>query len=51
MRVVSVSEMRDIEERAERDYGLTSRILMDHAGHSVATLAWPRTLGEQSHRL
>jgi ADP-dependent NAD(P)H-hydrate dehydratase / NAD(P)H-hydrate epimerase len=37
MRVVSVSEMRDIEERAERDYGLTSRILMDHAGHSVAT--------------
>jgi ADP-dependent NAD(P)H-hydrate dehydratase / NAD(P)H-hydrate epimerase len=37
MRVVSVSEMRDIEERAERDYGLTIRILMDHAGHSVAT--------------
>jgi ADP-dependent NAD(P)H-hydrate dehydratase / NAD(P)H-hydrate epimerase len=37
MRVVSVSEMRDIEERAERDYGLPSRILMDHAGHSVAS--------------
>ncbi|MGO8949214.1 MAG: NAD(P)H-hydrate dehydratase [Ktedonobacterales bacterium] len=36
MRVVNVSEMRDIEERANRDYGLTSEILMEHAGHSVA---------------
>ncbi len=36
MRVVNVSEMRDIEERANRDYGLTSHILMEHAGRSVA---------------
>jgi NAD(P)H-hydrate epimerase len=37
MRVVSVSEMQGIERLAERDYGLTTPILMDHAGHSVAT--------------
>jgi ADP-dependent NAD(P)H-hydrate dehydratase / NAD(P)H-hydrate epimerase len=36
MRVVSVSEMQSIERLAERDYGLTTQILMDHAGHSVA---------------
>jgi hydroxyethylthiazole kinase-like uncharacterized protein yjeF len=38
MRVVNVSEMRDIEERAGREFKLTSQVLMDHAGHSVATL-------------
>jgi ADP-dependent NAD(P)H-hydrate dehydratase / NAD(P)H-hydrate epimerase len=37
MRVVNVSEMRAVEERAGRDFGLTSEILMDHAGHSVAS--------------
>jgi ADP-dependent NAD(P)H-hydrate dehydratase / NAD(P)H-hydrate epimerase len=37
MRVVNVSEMRAIEEQAGRDFGLTSEILMDHAGHSVAS--------------
>jgi NAD(P)H-hydrate epimerase len=37
MRVVNVSEMRAIEERADREFGLTSEILMDHAGHSVAS--------------
>ncbi len=37
MRVVNVSEMREIESRAEREYGLTSQILMEHAGRSVAT--------------
>ncbi len=36
MRVVSVSEMQSIERLAERDYGLTTQTLMDHAGHSVA---------------
>src|SRR5215472_1093583 len=38
MRVVNVSEMRAVEERAGRDFGLTSEILMDHAGHTVASV-------------
>src|SRR5579872_493983 len=36
MKIVTVDEMREIERRAERDYGLTSPILMEHAGRSVA---------------
>ena len=36
MRVVSVDEMREIERRAETEYGLTSPMLMEHAGRSVA---------------
>ncbi len=36
MRVVSVEEMREIERRAEAEYGLTSPVLMEHAGRSVA---------------
>lgn len=36
MKVVTVDEMRMIERRAESEYGLTSPILMEHAGLSVA---------------
>jgi ADP-dependent NAD(P)H-hydrate dehydratase / NAD(P)H-hydrate epimerase len=36
MRVVTVDEMRTIEQRAAAEYGLSSPILMEHAGRSVA---------------
>jgi NAD(P)H-hydrate epimerase len=36
MWVVSVDEMRAIEQRAEREYQLSSPVLMEHAGQSVA---------------
>ena len=36
MKVVTVDEMREIERRAEAEYGLTSPVLMEHAGRSVA---------------
>jgi NAD(P)H-hydrate repair Nnr-like enzyme with NAD(P)H-hydrate epimerase domain len=32
MRVVTVTEMREIEQRAEAEHGLTSEVLMEHAG-------------------
>ena len=38
MRVVSVAEMREIERRAEAEYGLTSLMLMERAGQSVAEI-------------
>ncbi len=38
MRVVSVEEMREIERRAEAEYGLTSPMLMERAGQSVAEI-------------
>jgi len=38
MRVVTVEEMREIERRAEGEYGLTSPVLMEHAGLSVAEI-------------
>src|SRR5690242_17512167 len=38
MRVVTVEQMRAIERRAESEHGLTSPILMEHAGRSVAEL-------------
>jgi NAD(P)H-hydrate epimerase len=38
MRVVSVEEMREIERRAETEYGLTSPMLMERAGRSVAEI-------------
>lgn len=36
MDVVTVAEMRAIEQRAAADYGLTPAILMEHAGRSIA---------------
>lgn len=38
MHIVTVEEMRELEARAEREYGLTSPILMENAGKSAAEL-------------
>lgn len=50
MKVVTVTEMREIEQRAEREYGLTSPILMEHAGRSVAELLRDYVGGDVSRR-
>jgi NAD(P)H-hydrate epimerase len=36
MKVVTVAEMVAVEQQAEHEYGLTSPMLMEHAGRSVA---------------
>src|SRR5579864_6181467 len=46
MRIVSVDEMRDIERRAEQEYGLDSPTLMRHAGRSVAEALRERLGGD-----
>ncbi len=38
MYIVTVDEMRELEARAEREYGLTSHILMENAGKSAAEI-------------
>ncbi len=38
MHIVTVDEMRDLEARADREYGLTSPILMENAGKSAAEI-------------
>ena len=38
MHIVTVDEMRQLERRAESEYGLTSSILMEHAGMSAAEI-------------
>ncbi len=38
MHIVTVAEMRELEARAEREYGLTSHILMENAGKSAAEI-------------
>lgn len=38
MQIVTVEEMRELEARAGREYGLTSDILMENAGKSAAEL-------------
>ncbi len=38
MHIVTVEEMRELEARAEREYGMTSAILMENAGKSAAEL-------------
>lgn len=38
MHIVTVEEMRELEARAGRDYGLTSPILMENAGRKAAEL-------------
>lgn len=38
MHIVTVEEMRKLESRADREYGLTSPILMETAGRSAAEL-------------
>ena len=46
MRVVSVDEMRAIEQRAESEHGLDSPTLMEHAGRSVAEALRERMGGD-----
>lgn len=38
MHIVTVEEMRDLEARADREYGLSSQILMENAGKSAADI-------------
>ena len=38
MYIVTVDEMREIEQRAEREYGLSSPILMENAGKSASEI-------------
>ena len=46
MKIVTVAEMVAVEQRAEREYGLSSPILMEHAGRSVAEAIQARLEGE-----
>src|SRR5690348_6455216 len=48
MRVVTVEQMCAIERRAESEYGLTSPVLMEHAGRGVAELLRAALGGEVS---
>jgi hydroxyethylthiazole kinase-like uncharacterized protein yjeF len=38
MKIVSIEQMRDLEARADRDLGMSSRVLMEYAGRSAADL-------------
>ena len=38
MHIVTVAEMRELEAQAERQYGLTSHVLMENAGKSAADI-------------
>ena len=38
MKVVTIDEMREIEHRAEAEHGLTSAMLMEYAGRSIAEI-------------
>jgi NAD(P)H-hydrate epimerase len=46
MQIVTVAEMVAVERRAEQEYGLSSPILMEHAGRSVAEAIQARLEGE-----
>ena len=46
MKVVTTDEMREIERRAETEYGLTSPMLMEHAGRSIAEILRERLGGD-----
>lgn len=48
MHIVTVTEMREIEARAEREYGLHSQLLMNNAGKSAADLFIAHLPSEQS---
>jgi NAD(P)H-hydrate epimerase len=52
MHIVTVAEMRELEARADQEYGLTSHILMENAGKSAADILIthinrPRTLSDE----
>ncbi len=38
MKIVTIDQMRDLEARADRELGLSSRVLMENAGRSAADL-------------
>jgi ADP-dependent NAD(P)H-hydrate dehydratase / NAD(P)H-hydrate epimerase len=38
MHIVTVAQMRELESRADQEYGLTSQILMENAGKSAADI-------------
>src|SRR5579885_3363258 len=38
MHIVTVDEMRELEARADKEYGLNSSILMENAGRSAAEI-------------
>lgn len=48
MHIVTVNEMRELETRAANEYGLTSPILMENAGHSAADILAKRINEERS---
>lgn len=48
MHIVTVAEMRELEAQADRQYGLTSHILMQHAGKSAADLFEAHLLPHQN---
>ena len=48
MQIVTVAEMRELEARAEREYGLTSHILMENAGKSAADILAQRIRHQRS---
>ena len=48
MHIVTVTEMRELEARADQRYGLTSPILMKNAGKSAADIFEQHLLPQQS---
>jgi hydroxyethylthiazole kinase-like uncharacterized protein yjeF len=48
MHIVTVAEMRELEAQADQQYGLTSPILMQHAGKSAADLFEAHLLPHQN---
>ncbi|GHO43600.1 NAD(P)H-hydrate dehydratase [Ktedonospora formicarum] len=48
MHIVTVAEMRELEAQAEHQYGLTSPILMRHAGQSAADIFMAQLLPHHS---
>jgi hydroxyethylthiazole kinase-like uncharacterized protein yjeF len=50
MKIVSVEQMRELEARAERELGMSSRLLMENAGRSAAELfrQWAGEMAEKN---
>lgn len=48
MHIVTIEEMRELEAQAERQHGLTSPILMQHAGSSAADIFMAQLLPHHS---
>jgi hydroxyethylthiazole kinase-like uncharacterized protein yjeF len=50
MKIVTVAEMRTLETRADHEHGLTTAILMEHAGRSIAQILRRRLGGDVAGR-